>query len=112
MTQYIVNLTNNLIRKNRYNHTHPFRENFIKDVAKDLLITDIMDMSPETLGKILCSIQTGEVLSTKEELFGYVHFNGNCEDTLRELVACCLAHVIQERLNPHTANEDIVHFRG
>lgn len=100
MRKYIVNLTSNLINKNRYDEIFARMNNpseFLTHIALDLESDDVKDMSPETLGKIMCSFEIGDVMSGhpgKE-----VKFSGDCEDLLREIVSICLAYVIRSRLN-------------
>jgi hypothetical protein len=100
MRQYIVNLTNNLIGKNRYDEIFrrmDNKEEFLTHVKFDLDSGDVRDMSSDTLGKIMFSFEIGDVLSGhpgKE-----VTFSGDCEDLLREIVSICLAYVIRSRLN-------------
>ena len=104
MRPYIINLTNTLIGKNRFEEmrtrfTGPaLNEKFLEHVQLDLLAGDVRDMNPATLGKILCSLEIGEVMSS--HLGKEVHFNGDCEEMLRELVARALAYVIVDRLDP------------
>lgn len=100
MRSYIVNLTNNLIGKNRYDDI--FRrmgneDEFLTHVKFDLDANDVHNMTPETLGKVMCSFEIGDVLSAhpgKE-----VTFSGDCEELLREIVSTCLAYAIRSRLN-------------
>jgi len=109
MRPYIVNLTNNLIGSNRYyDLVSRFADkySFIKHVALDLGSGDVKDMSPETLGKIMCSFEVGDVLASRRELFQSTHFCGDCDDFLRQLVALCLAYAIGERFNPG-GNSDV-----
>ncbi|GEM_PF-2106000 len=100
MREYIVNLTNNLIGKNRYDEVFRRMDNrneFLTHVKFDLDSGDVRDMTPETLGKIMCSFEIGDVLSShpgKE-----VTFSGDCEDFLRETASLCLAYAIRGRLN-------------
>lgn len=105
MREYIVNLTNNLIGKFRYHemfHRMSSKEEFISHVQHDLAITDVADMSAETLGRILCNLKSGDVWAGKKDLIDRLHFNGDYEDLLRELVAICLAYVIKERVDPQS----------
>lgn len=105
---YIQNLTDNLIGKNCFDRMwkdHYYHEGvgFFKHVRNDLLCcADVSKMSPETLGKIMCAFEVGDVVASKKELFDNITFSGDCEEMLRELVAVCLAHVIVDRLNPDT----------
>ena len=102
--EYIKNLTNHLIDTHHYDDEVWSRSNtrtsFPRHVALDLEANDIRDMSPETLGRILCSLEIGNVMASKNELFCALHFAGDCEEMLRELVALCLAYVIRDRLYP------------
>ena len=107
---YIKNLTNHLIDDHRYDDLYDLRmrsdwNTFLTHVALDLENNDVNDMNPATLGKILCSLEIGDVMVSKDELFQMLHFSGDCEGTLRELVALCLAYVIRDRLElPPTAS--------
>ena len=103
MTKYIVNLTNNLIGKNRL---HVMAKRFANERGGFLAFTmatlvnhDIKDMKPETLGRVMCELEVGDVLASKQYLCQAIHFGGDCGDMLRELVAICLAHAILERLD-------------
>ncbi len=102
MRQYIVNLTNHLIGKNRYDATF-YRinnlEKFVEHVKTDLEAGDVRTMSPAKLGEIMCSFEVGDVVAGKEDLFNGVHFSGDCEEMLRELVSLCLAYAIRERFS-------------
>ena len=101
MREYIVNLRKHLILKNRYARTFIMlsRPDFVRHVTLDLIAGDVRDMSPETLGKIMCSFEIGDVMASKQELFEGVHFSGDCEEMLRELVSLCLAYMIRDRLS-------------
>lgn len=101
MRQYIVNLTNHLISKNRYDEVYSRIDNvdvFVQHVKVALCCGDVLDMSPETHGKVMDSFEIGDVMASKEELFNGVHFSGDCGEMLRELVSLCLAYVIRDRL--------------
>ena len=100
--RYIENLTGHLIRKNGYEDVLrrlPLRGEFLKFVKGDLERGDLRKMRPETLGKIMGSFEIGDVGAANErELFQNVRYSGDCEDTLRELVAACLAFLIRDLL--------------
>ena len=102
MKQYIVNLTNHLIGKNRFDETF-YRignlEKFVEHVKTDLEAGDVRTMSPAKLGEIMCSFEVGDVMAGKKDLFNGVHFSGDCEEMLRELVSLCLAFAIRDRLS-------------
>lgn len=113
MREYIVNLTNNLIRKNRYDELFTKMNNpseFLTHVTLELESLDVHDMNPEKLGIIMCSFETGDVMAGKQELLGSLNFSGDCEETLRQFVALCLAFVIRERLDPHPASPSVVPY--
>ena len=101
MRQYIVSLTNHLIGKNRYDEIF-YRigdsEEFVEYVKADLEDGYVRTMPPAELGEIMCLLQIGDVMATEKDLLGGVHFSGDCEETLRELVSLCLAFVIRDRL--------------
>lgn len=115
MRPYIVNLTNNLIGKNRYDEIYAkFKtiDNFVNHVQMDLYCGDVLTMNPETLGKIMASFEIGDVMATKKELFNDLHFSGDCEDVLRELTARCLAYAIMQRFEPaHIRLPDVPPWR-
>ena len=102
MKQYLVNLTNHLIGKNRYDETfHRIKnsEKFVEHVKTDLEAGDIRTMSPAKLGEIMCSFEIGDVMAGKKDLFNGTHFSGDCEEFLRELVSLCLAYAIRDRID-------------
>ncbi|MBI1957081.1 MAG: hypothetical protein HYS44_01315 [Candidatus Niyogibacteria bacterium] len=101
MRPYIKNLTDNLIGKHRFDDAfkrESDRDEFLRQVQFDLENIDVNDMKPETLGKIMCSFEVGDVMAAKEHLAQGIHFAGDCGEMLRELVALCLAYAIRERL--------------
>lgn len=102
MRRYVVNLTNHLIGTNRYRELFSAiksRDKFLQYVKLDLYTGDVRNMSPETLGKIMCSFEFGDVMASKDDLS--VGFAGDCEEMLRELVSLCLAYVIRDRIDDH-----------
>lgn len=102
MGQYIVNLTNHLIGKNGYDAIFHRIENlgkFVEHVKASLEAGDVRAMSPAKLGEILCSFEIGDVMAGKQELLDGLHFSGDCEELLRELVSLCLAYAIRDRLD-------------
>lgn len=101
--QYIENLLSHLIGKNHYYEDVLLRFGplkFTEHVKMDLLVNDVEKMSPKKLGEIMCSFEIGGVPVSKKELFENLHFCGDCEDFLRELVATCLAYAIANRVVP------------
>lgn len=103
MRQYIQNLTDNLIGKNRYDDIRKRIQDsakFLEHVQHDLEAGDVRDMRPETLGKIMCSFDIGDVMASKKEITERMHFAGDCEEMLRELVSLCLAYAIRDRVEP------------
>ena len=126
MSPYIENLVKNLIGKNHYylcmafggwrEHKErqeellslskdldlaklPTSQSFLTIVKRDLEINDVQQMNPATLGKIMCSLEMGDVMASKEDLFKQVTFDGSCDLMLRELVALCLAYAIRDYIN-------------
>ncbi len=103
MRKYIEDLTNNLIGRNRYDtlmgHMDDDRDKFLEYVQIALRCGDVSDMKPETLGKIMCSFEIGDVPASHYELFSTIRFDsGDCDDLLRTLVSICLAYTIRNRL--------------
>src|ERR1700733_7832107 len=114
MKKYIQNLTDHLIRKNRYDLVRErflsrARDSFLRFVMLELAAGDVRDMSPETLGKIMCSFESEDIMATANELYSKLHFAGCCEDLLRDLTSLCLAYVIRERVFP-TADTKIAPY--
>jgi hypothetical protein len=56
----------------------------------------------------MCSLEIGDVLIGKQELFQELHFAGDCGDLLREMVSVVLARVIHDRLDPVMAESGII----
>ncbi len=107
MREYILNLTNNLIAKNHYEQVdlkmraeQNYPSNLVEHIKWDLAAGDVRKMNPETLGRVMCSLETGDVMASKQELLvDNLGFAGDCEDLLRELVSLCLAFLIRDRLD-------------
>jgi hypothetical protein len=111
MRPYILNLTDQLIRKYRFDDDMgrlltgwsiaiSNESDFLAHVAQMLEFGALKDMTPERLGHVMASFEIGDVMTTKEEIFKHVHFSGDCEDFFRGQVAFCLACVIRDRLTP------------
>ena len=103
--KYIQNLIKNLIAKNLYARSFdrdlkPSQEEFVMHVYQDLLSDDVYEMNPGTLGKIMCAFEIGQVLTTRQEIFNYLRFSGDCEDFLRSQVALFLALMIRDQYYP------------
>lgn len=98
MRKYIKDLTDNLIGENNYVNLLGKLEwkEFLTFVKLDLDGGSVRDMKPETLGKIMFSLELGDVMSKNPG--AEVGFAGDCGDYFREVVALCLAYVIRERL--------------
>ena len=116
MREYIQNLTNDLITKNRYDELdlklrggkNLSNISFVDYVKLDLYSDDVQEMNPETLGKIMAEFDIGDVMAGQKELVDGLHFAGDCEDLLRELVDLCLAYVIRDRLDCSPENERLI----
>jgi len=115
MTPYIENLTNSLIGKHRFDELFRRRigeTSFVKSVSGTLEVDDVQQMKPETLGRVLCSLEVGDVIFSKKELFDGLHFSGDLGDTLREMVALCLGKVIHDRLDPSMMEAHIPRYKS
>ncbi len=114
MREYIKNLTDNLISKNRYDEVdlrlraESSLTSLVEYVKVDLEAGDVKNMNPETLGRIMANFEIGDVMASKADIVEWIHFNGDCEDLLRELVALCLAFVIKDRLDCAPENERLI----
>lgn len=106
MREYIINLTNDIIRAH---HFHNLLRNMQRGNPPDVIVdriqeelerTEVLHMRPVTLGKILGSLEIGDVMATKEQLLHPLCFGGDMENLLRQLVARSLAFVIRDRLDP------------
>jgi hypothetical protein len=115
MTPYIENLTNSIIGKHRFDELFRRRigeTSFVESVSSTLEVDDVQQMKPETLGRVLCSLEVGDVILSKKELLGGLHFSGDPGDTLREMVAVCLAKVIHDRLDPRMTEAHIPRYKS
>lgn len=112
MRTYIINLTNQLIGKHAFDRLDRMNcDQFIFHVKSVLELVDVHDMKPETLGKVMCSFEHGDVPTSKEGLFRHITYGGDCTRVLRELVAFCLARAIYERLTAESEMGDIPAYR-
>ena len=110
MKEYIVNLTNNLIGTYRFDRMFQnmktakeisvevhddWKEEFVRLVTLTLS-TDIgvNEMSPETLGKIVCSMEGGEL-----PCYQPAEYFGKPDQYLRNIVSSMLAWSIRYRLD-------------
>ena len=94
MDKYLKNLTDNLIGKHRLSaetHGRLFLE-FVPKVIGILYDREVVRMTPETLGKIMCSIP-------KDGIAGYFPNFPSGKEMLRVQVAGSLMKVIQYRLS-------------
>ncbi len=118
MRQYIVNLTNNLIAKHAFDEHYEkcgegrfWAHEFVRDASLILECSDVKDMSPETLGRIMASFDVGDIMESRDGLLDRIAFAGDCESLLRDLVATCLAYVIQDRLDPRCKERGVPQWR-
>jgi hypothetical protein len=101
MRKYIVNLTDHLIGKNHFDELASVDgERFLDYVTKLLEVAEVREMRPETLGKIMCEFELGDLQVSKQEMQRRIYFSGEGEDMLRHLVSFCLALAIEARLAP------------
>ena len=103
MREYIVNLTNNLIGKHGFDlmfdsmksraQTPEYKEKFVELVHITIGSRDVREMSPETLGKVMCSFEGSELPAVTPSLFfGYP------DEFLRNAVSRFLSYSIRYRL--------------
>ncbi len=105
MKQYIINLTNDLIKRHRLNtfycgHSSLTQKPEFITSAKGRIASSICRMSPSKLGAILGDLENGDVIASREELLEHLTYAGNCLYTLQDLVATALAYVVYSRLGP------------
>ncbi len=102
MRQYLSNLTSSLIRNNRFDedyHAMNQKESFIDHAMAVLVTGDVAKMTPQKLGRLMCSFTVGEVFVPKDELIQKIHFSGDSREMLREMVSLFLAWMIWDRLD-------------
>ena len=109
MRPYIQNLTDYLIGKNKFDELVKqvtATDLFVSQVKSSLWNDEISIMRPDTLGRIMCSFELGDVQCRNP---GHeIGFSGDCEMMLRELVAVCLAWTIWARLRDDQERESTV----
>jgi hypothetical protein len=110
MKKYIVDLTNTIIRENHLDHMfdrckaeNSKPETFLS-ITQMLVETSIRDMRPETHGKILGSLEIGELWVKPDELRNNLRFFGDAKAMLRDLTAWALTYVIRDRLGTPDPN--------
>lgn len=104
MNKYVVSLTNNFIGAFHFDEAYKLMPlEVFMTFAKQCLLgaSELRDMSDETLGKLMCSFEAGDMRTTKAELFRSVDFDGTSREMVREMAAFYLACAIIERLNEH-----------
>ena len=113
MRQYIINLTDNLIGKHRLDRKQKFLngEEVLRKFYEATIENDVAQMSPETLGKIMCSLEIGDVMISQEEFRLKCLFWGDGRDMLNILVTFFLARVIYDRLKPWSQESGAVPYR-
>lgn len=105
MRLYIVNLTNYLIGKHgfdlmfgnmkaRAKSAPRWKQEFVSWVHVTISSKDVREMSPETLGKVMCSFEGCELLGIRP-----ASFLGEPGECLRDLVSLFLAQSIRYRLD-------------
>jgi hypothetical protein len=94
--RYLEHLTNHLIACHRYDSF--LKRNFVDMVQASLYNLDVSDMSPETLGKIMCSIDECFLVVNRGELLTSLIFGGSGRNLLADLVSRALAFIIEDRL--------------
>jgi len=107
MREYIVNLTNDLIGKHGLDlvfetmkeragkaKADAWKEEFVNLVRAQISSRSIREMSPETLGKVVCSLEEDELPCYNPGLFF-----GKPDQYLRDIVSSFLAWSIRYRLD-------------
>ena len=105
MRQYIVNLTNNLIGKHGFDlmfrhmgtdavNKLGWKEGFVRLVNMTISAREVRKMSPETLGKVVCSFEQSEIPCNTPAFFF-----GEPDQFLRNTVSHFLAWSIRYRLD-------------
>ena len=119
MKKYIVNLTNNLIGKhgfdlmfksmNDQDFADGWQSRFVKLVRDTIGSRDVREMSPETLGKVICSLEGSELPAFNPGLYF-----GKLEQYLRDIVSSFLAWSICYRLDSDALkrHDKIPPYRG
>ncbi|MEJ0053939.1 MAG: hypothetical protein WDN10_04435 [bacterium] len=110
MRKYIEDLTNDLIRRNRFDQVYdqPYPEDyqlgkrhlFLHQIFPGLLAGDVAKMSPETLGKIMGALEQDEAFMVlPQEMIEFAKTWSSPVECLRKVVAYFLSSVIYERLD-------------
>ena len=113
MKEYIKNLTDYLIAKNRYEviAREYHKPHFLRHVIIDLLLRDVQQMKPEKLGTIIGSFEFGDVQADRNFL-SEIGYSGNPSEVLRGMVSTCLAIVIWDRLNSEAASSNLPPYKS
>ncbi len=104
MSVYIENLTNDIIRKHHlvriFNRTN--NEEFLNYVVLGIRYEEVVKMSPQTLGRIMCSINSDDIpFKDRDSLWSRARMHDNTTDLLRDLVCLSLAYVIRKRMTAY-----------
>ena len=106
MKKYIVDLTNDLIQRNRFDAAFPvyvakgWPEDVRGHIRRDIEVGEVFNMNPETLGKIMLQLEPTDLRQQANEIMKKVKFHDSDPGYIfRELVAVCLADVIVSRLD-------------
>ncbi len=112
MSKYIKNLSNDLIGKHDFKaifrlmrastkDSTDHKDQFIKYVEGHLEAHAVKSMSPETLGRVMCSFDRDDLKVVMEDVFKHVHYHpDDMEKTFREIVSSTLACAIWSYLSP------------
>jgi hypothetical protein len=101
--KYLVNLTDHLIGRNHLDEMvdmYDDQKQFVRHVSAALEVDELAKMTGETIGGIMDLLEVGDVVTSKAELLGNLHFGGDCGDLFREFASRCVAYFIYERLLP------------
>lgn len=110
MQKYLINLTNQLIDQHRYDAVYaaagcprinsPEFGLFFHPLKLDIEIQFLARVSGATMGRIMCSLDTGDVLAQGSDFLreGAFPFTGDCRQLQMHITATCLAYAIYARL--------------
>lgn len=99
MREYIKNLTTSLISMHEldaYAKDWKYDKEGLPTSLYGVVMRSVSEMTPQTLGKILCSLEPSDV---RHQLPAPFEFPYNFQKELPEVVGWCLASAIADRLD-------------
>jgi len=108
VTPYIVTLTTGIIGRHRFYRLKAVdRDPFVELVKESIESTDVEEMTPQTLGRIIGEFGTEDMLTCEEELKDHIGFTGDGQEFLRGVVSYFLALAIFARLDASKSSPNI-----